>query len=261
MNREEKFQELWKLHEKWGKGFIFEETQDLTDVRYYLNLQDPSIYYNYALPIDVNQVNIEEVVDLFQKKGKAPALYLQETHQKSGLLEKAVKHGFSLDSRDTWMVLDNEQYSDTKLGVDIGLVDLKSFEDYKKIMFEVFADFPGNDYYFEMCRRALVGEISNYFNDFKAEFYLVCDAEVPVSGAGLFYSTEGNFAYLHATGTLENFRGKGYQTALIQHRVNLALNLGISNIYSLVEHGSQSWKNMIKNGFIQAQVGYILAKK
>ena len=84
---------------------------------------------------------------------------------------------------------------------------------------------------------------------------------MPAAGAGLFYSEQGNFAYLHNAGTLNEYRKKGYQTTLIKHRVNIALENGIDNIYSIVEQGEQSWSNCIKNGFNQVQVMNILVKK
>ncbi|OGY10951.1 MAG: hypothetical protein A3H88_02260 [Candidatus Blackburnbacteria bacterium RIFCSPLOWO2_02_FULL_44_9] len=259
MTREEKFKTVWDLTATWGVGLLFDEIFDQNGIRFFFNYRDPSIYSNYALPLS-EQVDFEKIIGTHQAKGKTPAVYLQQSQQASGILEEAVKKGFSLDTRDTWMILDVKNRKRIETKPVIIEVNPENYEDYKKIMFSTFADFPGNESYFEMCRKTLDGIQDNHFADLCSEFYLIYEDQIPVSGAGMFYSRDGSFAYLHATGTMEDYRGKGYQTALINHRINKALNLNVKNIYSMVEHGSQSWKNMIKNNFDQVQVGYILTK-
>ena len=84
---------------------------------------------------------------------------------------------------------------------------------------------------------------------------------VLVAIGALFYSAEENFGYLHDGGVLKIARNKGYQTNLIRHRINVCLEKGISRIYATANHGNQSWRNCIKNGFEQIQVVEVFIEK
>lgn len=262
MTRNEKFQKLWQLNEEWGLGIVFSSVDEKYGTKLYLSKDDPSQYYNYAFPLarNINEIDLAKVEEIFINDKKLPAFYLTEFEQKSGLLEGLVRRGYQLDSRDSWMRLDVDIYERRNPRSAIEEITLETYDEYLAIMLEVFSSFPGNENYFKICRKVLEKKIKNTFPDFTLEFYGIREGGRAVSGAGLFYSKSGNFACLHATGTLEAYRGKGYQTDLIQYRVSKASEMGISNIYSLAEHGEQSWKNLIKNGFEQVQVGYILTK-
>ncbi len=261
MTREEKFQQLLGIHEKWGNKLIFSEIIESDQAKIYLSEEDPSCYYNYATPkTEPEEFNWNEFDKVFSEKGKNPALYLSEENQANGFLESAVRHNFKIAAADTWLLLDTDYYKTAASEVDVTNVTQESFDDYKNIMNEVFADYPGNEGYLEMCRKVQSGEARSGVSDFVAEFYLINDGAIPVSGAGMFYSKRGGFAYLHNTGTLKAFRGRGYQTSLVRHRIDKALSLGVTNIYSLVEHGEQSWRNLIKVGFKEAQVVDLMSK-
>ena len=49
--------------------------------------------------------------------------------------------------------------------------------------------------------------------------------------------------------TSERFRRRGSQKALLKHRINLAADLGLENLYTDVEFGSVSHDNMEKLEF------------
>jgi GNAT superfamily N-acetyltransferase len=108
----------------------------------------------------------------------------------------------------------------------------------------------------DILKSIQMGELKMEYPGLKLELYLIYEEGIPVSGAGLFFSKERNFAYLHDAGTLERYRGKGYQSDLIRYRVNRALEEGIDRIYSSVDYGSKSWANCIQCGLIQLHTAH-----
>lgn len=255
------FLSLWNAHKKWGKGIIFSDIVNDEQSEIFLFNDDPSSFYNFAVPtVDFNKFDFVKLENAFQKREKTPAIYLDQKIQREGFLEKAVRRSYKLYTRDTWLMVDKTVYKSSNFGVDILTVNEDNFEDYRSVLSIVFSDYPGNATYLDMCFRTLKEKTDNYFNDFTSEFYLIYEEDKPVAGAGMFYSKDGDFAYLHNTGTLESYRGKGYQSALIKYRADKALSLGINYIYSIVEHGSQSWRNLIKMDFKEGQTVLLLNK-
>lgn len=259
--RNSSFDNLWKLHWKWGKGILVNEIRQTdTGTVYLSDILGP--YYNFATPKTKKpeEFNHKEVERILKSKGHKPSVFLTEKQQDLGFTEHLIKNGYKFDARDTWVLLDKGLYKNKRGKAKITDVIPETFKDFNKVLSKVFSDFDGNEKYLEICLKILKGEAENIFSDFSSRLYVIYDDKEPAAGAGLFYSKQGNFAYLHNAGTLKKYRKRGYQTALIKHRVNVALENGIDNIYSIVEQGGQSWSNCIKNGFNQAQVMYVLVK-
>lgn len=141
------------------------------------------------------------------------------------------------------------------------VVTPENFVDYNSVLGKVFSDFPGNKTYMKILEKTISDKLKSDFPGLKSDLYIIYKNGKPASGAAMFYSKEGNFAYLHDAGTLKEFRGKGYQTDLIRHRVNKAISLGIDRIYTSVTQGSTSWSNSIKCGLNEMHTGFILLKK
>jgi len=62
-------------------------------------------------------------------------------------------------------------------------------------------------------------------------------------------------------GTLVDFRNKGLQTAMINFRVNMARDLNCQYIFSDIQPGNNSQRNLEKNGFKLAYVRNIVRKQ
>jgi hypothetical protein len=260
---QEDFQKLFNTHWKWQKGVFSTDIVEEDGVVYYFGRLN-SEFFDVAIPQvgTPNKLNLDLIKRRFEAAERTPSFYLTEELQKKGFVEYLIRNGFSLLDSDTWMVLDESVYGEQEPNSKVTEVDLDKFGDYYSVLSVVFKDFQSNEKYLEICKNSLAGKVkSENFDDFKSELYLIYDNDKPAAGGGMFYSVKGNFAYLHDAGTLEEFRGKGYQTDLIKYRANKALGLGINRIYSLTEQGEQSWKNMIKIGFNQLYVANILGLK
>lgn len=257
------FKELFDTHWKWQMGvFATDLIKEGGAILYFGKLR--SEFFDVALP-DVStpeELNLGSIKKRFEDTDRTPSFYLTEEKQKSGFGEYLTKNGFSLLDSDTWMVLDTNLHKKEEPASEIVEVTPGNFKDYYSVLSVVFKDFKSNERYLEICKGSISGNVkADNFRDFKSELFLIYDNGKPAAGGAMFYSVKGNFAYLHDAGTLEEFRGKGYQTDLIRYRVNKALNFGIDRIYTLVEQGGQSWKNMTKNGFAQEQVASIFSIK
>ena len=160
------------------------------------------------------------------------------------------KNGYHIKDRDAWMAMDlSELNEEFKESGKVKEINENSFPDFHKIMSEVFADFPGNEMGLEKCKLSL----SNKKSDMKSTFYAIYENEKPISGAGLLIDKSHSIAYMYYTGTLKEYRKRGYQTELIKHRINIAKKVGIHYIYTIVEEGGDSWKNIVKAGLSQIQ--------
>jgi GNAT superfamily N-acetyltransferase len=93
----------------------------------------------------------------------------------------------------------------------------------------------------------LVKQKSEYF--YRTDFinFIVYLEDKPAGMGSLFIN--GEAGYIANDFTFPEFRGRGCQTALILHRLNLAQSLGLEKVYTDVEFGSASHNNMVKVGF------------
>lgn len=256
------FKEVWDLHLQWAKGVLYKDILQKTTSKLVIS-EIGGEFYNFAFPTINNpsEFDQKEVEEILTEKNEKPVIVLLEEHQKVGFTEHLIRGGYTFWARDTWMGYDEETYKNTEVKSEVVKITPDQFPDYNAVLGKVFVDWPGNDTYNEICRKTITGEIKGDFPGLQSELYVIYDNGKPAAGAGMFYSKEGNFAYLHDAGTLEEYRGKGYQTDLIRHRTNIALEKGIDRIYSSVEHGEQSWSNMIKTDFNDMHTSLFLVKK
>jgi GNAT superfamily N-acetyltransferase len=94
---------------------------------------------------------------------------------------------------------------------------------------------------------SLIKQKSDYFHLPNFKNYIAFIGDNPAGIGSLFIS--GNEGYIANDFTFPEFRGKGIQTALINHRLHEAKKLGLEKIYTDVEFGSISHNNMAKIGF------------
>jgi len=256
------FKEVWELHQKWGKDVLYRKIIQKRTSRIILS-DIGGEFYNFAYPTtdDPIKLDLQEIENALHEQKEKSVIVLLAEHQRVGFTEHLIRNGYSFLARDTWVGYNIETYRETSTRSEVVKVIPEKFSDYDTVLGKVFADWPGNATYNEICRKTIAGELKGSFKTLKSELYLIYDKGKPAAGAGLFYSEEGNFAYLHDAGTLEEYRGKGYQTDLIRHRVNVALKNGVDRIYSSVEHGEQSWSNMTKIGFNDLHTSLVFVKK
>ena len=253
---------LWKAHFDWSTGILYSEVRTTTSATFYLS-DVPGEYYNFAVPtaVTIEEFDLKGIAETFNTLNKKVNIELFSKHQAAGFAEYLVRKGYKSHGGDCWLVLDSEAYKNPEVSADITEINPGTFGDYYSVLSPVFSDFSGNEKYLELCLKSIKGELSGKYKDLVSKLFVIYEGGKPVSGAGLFYSKEANIAYLHDGGTLPGYRGKGYQTALIRHRSNLALKEGISCIYTCVEPGGQSWSNCIKVGFGQTPWALLLGKE
>lgn len=245
------FEEFWTLHGQWASQTpIIKETIELTSSKLYLS-DVPGEFFNFAVPKTESPGNLD-----LAEIGKN-GIYLFEKYWHCGFLEHLTKNGYKFLGTDCWLVSGRDANLEMQISTNILEVSRETFPDFYKVMSVVFKNFSGNKKYLEVCRDSLTNKTLGC--DLQSKFFLIYEGGKPVSGAGVFFSQANNIAYFHNAGTLENFRGKGYQTSLIKHRLKLVRDLGINRIYAITELGSSSWKNYLKLGFDQAQVAVIMA--
>ncbi|WP_108672493.1 GNAT family N-acetyltransferase [Peribacillus acanthi] len=100
----------------------------------------------------------------------------------------------------------------------------------------------GNGFEQEIVKRKSHYFIEPYFQNFIA--YIGREA---VGMGSLFI--EGDEGYIANDFTFPNNRGKGVQKAILQHRLQVAHQLGLKRVYTDVEFGTISHDNMVKLGF------------
>ena len=257
------FEELWNTHHMWGQNVWIKKKHEVEQNIIVNQSYVENIYFTYAYTsldaLTPQQLPIIE--EKFASFSSQPAIFVNETQRKNHMPEFLIRHGYQYAFNDSWMFYNPSMPIELSEGIKIEDIDSNTFDDFSSILSVVFSSFPANPQYLEICRKSLTEKPDNGMNDFASTFFVIYDNGVPASGAGMFYSLEQNFAYLHNAGTLEAYRGKGYQSALIKYRVHLAQSLGINRIYSSVSQGSVSWANMIRCGFDEGQNLLLFTKK
>lgn len=255
-------EKLWTVHFEWGMGFLYREIVNTPSADIYLS-DIPGEYYNFAVPSvsNPNELDLDTIEKQLLEVKQKPSFVLFSNHQTNGFVEFLVRNGYKSNGGDCWLVLDKPAYTNSKIDAEVTEVTSDLFEDYDSVLSKVFSDFPGNEKYMEICFKSIKGEIKSKYSDLVSKLYLIYENGKPAAGAGLFYSKKADIAYLHDAGTLPEFRGKGYQTALVKYRVNIALEQEISRIYTSVEPEGQSWSNCIKVGFNQTPWTVLMVKK
>lgn len=258
--KNEIFQKLWKLD--WGVGIFYKSVNKLTNfvlIEGYI----PHEFFNFVLPSSSNiaTADLDNIESEFSKLKLKPAIYLTEQYQQLGFTEMLVRNGYKFKSSEVWVagtIKDLPLAHQTKDSIQVVEVSKEKFNDFSDVANTNWSNEPTQLPYSKICEETLSGEKSH--SGVTSRFFVVYENNKPVSSAGMFASQKDDFAYLHSGSTLPEYRGRGYQNKLIQHRLKVASDLGISTAYSIVDEGSVSWSNFIKLGFNQIQKLILLTK-
>lgn len=93
----------------------------------------------------------------------------------------------------------------------------------------------------------LIQKKKEYFYRPDFQNYVAYVGEEAAGMGSLFIS--GNAGYIANDFTFPPFRGKGCQSALVRHRLQVADKMGLANVYTDVEFGTISHNNMLRAGF------------
>jgi hypothetical protein len=260
-NKLDQFKKLWNDHYNWSTGLLTKAVTQSPEATYYSSDLN-SEYFNLCVPKATTpaDIKLDTIKTHFMKEDRKPSLVLFEDQQNIGFEEYLLKNGMRYEGSDTWVMYNPANKIDR---ADVAIVEVtpETFADYNKVLSVVFADFNGNKKYLEICENSISGkQKSTTTPDVVSKLFAIYDNGEPAAGGALFYSKSADIAYLHDGGTLEKFRGKGYQSALIKHRTQIALQQNITRIYSAVEPGGKSWSNCIKCGFDQLHTSLIFVQ-
>ncbi|MDQ6985818.1 MAG: GNAT family N-acetyltransferase [Candidatus Dojkabacteria bacterium] len=127
-------------------------------------------------------------------------------------------------------------------------VSIDNFESYKYLVDTIHGNENGLKVASEFAE--LMFNASNN-NDLEQEVYIVLGYinNKAVSYAACIYSKKLDIAYLTNSGVHSEFRRKGIHTAMVEHRVDKAEDLGISRVYVITGQRGASRESVIKNGF------------
>jgi ribosomal protein S18 acetylase RimI-like enzyme len=254
--------DLWQAHARLTDGVIYNKIDRQPKATFFWS-DVPGEFYNFAVPNDA--FSDDELTNLereFAKTGNPPSIVLHAPLQAAGMAEKLIRKGYKSAGNECWVALDPAAYSEPDPTTLAQVIEVTpdTFDQFYEVLSKVFGDWPGNDNYLRICKRSLTGELSGTCPDLSSQFFIIQDDGKPVAGAALLSSKKADAAYLHNAGTLPEYRGRGYQTALVRYRAHLARQAKISKIYSAVEPGSQSWQNFIKAGFAQTPWFILMTK-
>lgn len=250
------FSWLFQRHYQLLQNVIFEDLKHLKTADLYFGATHDPIY-SFAFPTTLKPqtLNLTEIKKGFSSFNPQATVYLAEEHVKKGFPEYLVRNHYTFGFTDTWMVF---KRSSSKISLSkkplVQLITPQTFKDYYYILSRVFADWSGNEKYLQICKDSITDKIKPAVSDLKSELYVIYEHGQPASAASLFFSKKLKTGYLHNDGTLKEFRNRGYQTALINHRVARLLAEGIETIYAIVEYGGTSWRNYVRCGFQTIQI-------
>lgn len=103
-------------------------------------------------------------------------------------------------------------------------------------------------------KEASVPLIAGFISDPNCRFFMGFDGDTPAATGGLFY--RDGYGYCDFGATHRDFRGRGFQGALLAHRINEAINMGAKALYTATGEAvpgdpQHSYKNILRYGFTE----------
>lgn len=198
-----------------------------------------------------SHTEVREIIDFYREAGSSCFFVQLSPFARPAYIDELLSfNGFS--HYNNWTKLYRPASSPlppvwTELRVDRITTD--QADEYGRLITEAFKWENGKDAIAQTLART-VG-ISGY------RHYFAFDKDKPVAAAALY--ARGSFASMAIAGTLQEYRGKGAQSALLARRILDARNMGCKHIISetaeeLPDKPVQSWRNMKKFGF---EVAYL----
>lgn len=199
-----------------------------------------SIYYNRVKgfgPADLDQ--LDHILALYAENGLQPSFDLTPNQLDDQVAGALADKGYVPAEQLVFMAKTVKPTTEPESELKIERVSEADAQAYVRL---IMASNGGMD-----ISDAVIERKAAYF--YRADFinYVVyCDGQAAGLGS-LFVS--GDKGYIANDFTFEAFRGRGCQTALINHRLHEAWQLGLTEVYTDVEFGSASHDNMLRLGF------------
>lgn len=164
--------------------------------------------------------------------------------QPANLIERLAAHGFEIDEREAFLVLDvNDAPADLLGPVSLTVrrvADAAGVRDYFAVSAAVFKRDYG-EWAGALEQQVIAGDPS-------ISVFVAYDEGVPVSSARISYDAGSQFAGLWGGATLATHRGKGIYKALVAARLQEALQRGVRFLY--IDASPMSRPILERRGFV-----------
>lgn len=198
-----------------------------------------SIYYNRIKgfgPTDLDKLDL--ILDIYEQDQIIPCFDLTPNQSNYEVAKSLTNKGFFCAEQLAFLEITPNTSTVSNNQLKIVQVTEENAVDFIKII----GLSTGMEYEDELIKQK-----SEYFYRPNFKNYLAYFGE-QVAGMGSLFISEDK-GYIANDFTFPEFRGKGCQTALINHRLHLATEMGLEKVYTDVEFGSTSHQNMAKIGF------------
>lgn len=198
-----------------------------------------SIYYNRIKGFGLNDLNkLDQILEFYQQDQITPCFDMVPNQMNAEIAKALANKGFLCAEQLAFLQIQPVTTSVSFEHIKIEQVTNKNASEFIRLIGL------SNEMEYEP---ELIEQKSHYF--YKPYFinFIVYVEEQP-AGIGSLFIREGE-GYIANDYTFPEFRGKGCQTALIHHRLQLANEMGLKHIYTDVEFCSASHNNMVKLGF------------
>jgi GNAT superfamily N-acetyltransferase len=198
-----------------------------------------SIYYNRVKgfsPTDLDK--LDQIIEFYEQDQIIPCFDLAPNHLNYDLAKALANKGYFSAEQLAFLQISPEKWISAQHSFQIVQVTEANAGEFIKLIGL------SNGLTYEP---ELIKQKSEYFFRPKFKNYIAYIGDQPAGMGSLFFS--GNEGYIANDFTFPVFRGKGLQTALIDHRLQVAKEMDIETVYTDVEFGSTSHNNMAKIGF------------
>ncbi len=201
-------------------------------------------WYNYIIPkVGPSILNKKEVKRIIENEKKAG--YLMSYYLNESILNDYYKYSLQLENfgDDVFISIKvTEPYKiENKDFVELTELNL---EEYVSLAKSCFPDWENEEMYTRMFFN--FGEKKN---ERILKTILIKEGNDIIAFGSVIIDLDLKLAYLHNSGTHERSRNKGYFSALVKNRCNIALEYGIKEVYAIVENGEGSYRVLSQLGF------------
>lgn len=240
-------QELYAIHEsasseiKSGLGLKLE---DINGILCSISSVEPSILINRCLVIDdraLTDISTLRAVKKFYQDNAVKEFFLHVTDnnpEKTHSLEQA-----GMEKNRGWMkfIRNTDPATVRNPDLDISKIGPEHAEDFARIVVPCFD-----------LSEASIPLVASLVHHPDYHLYMGFDNDTPAATGALFY--KDGIGYCDWGSTHRDFRRRGFQGAVLAHRINDAINMGALNLYTATGEAvpgdpQHSYNNIMRYGF------------
>ncbi len=205
-----------------------------------------------GIPPPDDQATFDELEGFFVRAGVPPSFEV-DTWASSSALRGLATRGFSVEwFRELFVAEPGVRTEEATTAVSVHAVGPGRVDDWVEVFSKAFAgDVPSEQGVAELHARAMESTPSTT--------HFVATVGSEVVGCGSLSVIDG-IAWLGGTATLPAHRGRGVQTALLRHRLQLASDAGCDIAAATAMPGGPSGRNLRRSGFTLVAVQAVMTR-